>query len=51
MEPTQVEVYRFLVNLRNSMWGDGTIRDAKNTLLEWMKSFTLPSEEELRDGQ
>tara|TARA_Y100000310_G_scaffold34266_1_gene32422 strand:- start:1357 stop:1566 length:210 start_codon:yes stop_codon:yes gene_type:complete len=64
MEQATLEIYKYLVNLRNSgatnMWGasiyledafDLSKQEAKNALLGWIKTFDLPEDEQPQDGR
>jgi len=64
MEQTPLDVYKYLVILRNSgetnMFGatsyledafDMSHQEARNTLFGWMKSFELPEDKQPKDGR
>jgi len=64
MEQTPLDVYKYLVFLRNSgetnMWGatpyledafNLSNREARDALLGWIKSFDLPVENQPQDGR
>jgi len=64
MEQTMLEVYKYLVMLRNSgetnMWGatpyledafNLSSQEARNALLGWIKSFDLPEGKQPLDGR